>query len=131
MPGGRHKDPVWSLFERTQQGTGWKAKCKQCGLVMQGIPSRMKTHSTACLQKHSEDIIVISESTSKDAGGVAVNIAHNSSPHHERPRRAAPMDKFVVKTSKAEKETLDELVSIRKQFGKCHIPWYKQAICCQ
>ena len=50
MSAGRKQDAVWLLFEKlpAPSATGCKAKCKDCGKVMQGIVARMKQHRGTC-----------------------------------------------------------------------------------
>ena len=38
------EDNIWEQFDRIQKGAGFKAKCKACGLTMQGVVERMKNH---------------------------------------------------------------------------------------
>ena len=49
MP-GRKQDCIWLYFEKEVQSgkTGCKAKCRECGRVMQGLVARMKAHHSEC-----------------------------------------------------------------------------------
>lgn len=49
---GRRLYPTWNDYERldTPSGKGWKAKCKKCHKVIQGIVDRMNKHSSDCSQ---------------------------------------------------------------------------------
>lgn len=47
---GRKNDPVWNYFLKlsTTSGKGYRAKCKECSLELQGIVSRLKSHREKC-----------------------------------------------------------------------------------
>ena len=63
---GRKSDPVWEYFERipSKSGKGWKAKCKQCKLELQGLVARLKLHREKCQQLQME----VSEDDVDDPG---------------------------------------------------------------
>ena len=54
---GRKSDPVWQYFERTpsKSGKGWRAKCKNCSLELQGLVARLKSHREKYQQTEDMD----------------------------------------------------------------------------
>ena len=57
----RCKSDIWERFERIQKGACFKAKCKDCGITMQGIVERMKNHiAKTCSGSNpsNEDIVI-------------------------------------------------------------------------
>lgn len=61
----RTKDIIWNNFERIKSGTatGYKAKCKACGILLQGIVDRMRVHADKCsgATETDEEVIVIEQ----------------------------------------------------------------------
>ena len=50
MSAGRKSDPIWADFVKINvpDKAGSKAKCKACGLVMQGLVARLTKHASKC-----------------------------------------------------------------------------------
>lgn len=95
----RKQDIIWNYFTRTPAGTGYKAKCLTCGIVMQGIPTRMKLH------KESHDT---EASTSAAPSPDIVEVTESGTPTSKRIRT---MDDYTTTTKKQTKDNLDYLVS--------------------
>ena len=45
---GRHKDAVWTEYDRDESGKCCRAVCHHCGKSMTAIPQRMRTHVARC-----------------------------------------------------------------------------------
>ena len=56
---GRKQDSVWLYYAKLANPgkTGCRAKCKQCGKVMQGLVTRMKQHQSICSVEEGSDLI--------------------------------------------------------------------------
>lgn len=69
MSAGRKRDPVWICFKELSANpgkTGCRARCKDCGVELQGLVVRLKDHKLKCKGLESAE----SES---DAGNAVTN----------------------------------------------------------
>lgn len=104
MPGRKCAD-IWKSFERIAQGKGWKAKCKTCGHVLQGIIDRMKAHAATCTPPDNDVTIINAD------GATTASPSTSPTQPRKRVRPTSTLTPFVVKTSKSDKEGLDELLA--------------------
>lgn len=115
--GGRKQDPVWNKFTREKVGTGFKAKCKKCDHIQQGLVERMKAHVRVCYAEAEEeehDIIEVEIGQAAACSSVPkpVKSSVSASPKATQPtKRQRTMDKYVVSTTPTEKKEFDKLVA--------------------
>jgi len=119
-----------------KKGLGCRAKCKDCGCEFQGLVSRMKDHKSRCVGDTADDVMVNDESNSQTQLVTQLQAPGNATaPHVPAEQDPVPstssaavasgiggsrlggchkirrLDNFVMKTSKSEKEALDEQIA--------------------
>lgn len=110
MSSGRKKDPIWIYFKElpvVPGKSGLRATCKKCNKELQGIVSRLKAHHKKCSEKKvssSDDECEIVENSAKSD---LVNPVEKSVLNLSK-KKIGGMKKFVVSTSKQEKEIMDK-----------------------
>ena len=124
----RCKSDIWERFERIQKGACFKAKCKDCGITMQGIVERMKNHiAKTCSGSNpsNEDIVIPNDvstaAVSSEAATTSSEPTTSSDPNKEnsststsapkRQRTDGLITKSVTKTTKSTKNDIDEAVA--------------------
>lgn len=124
---GRKKDDIWIYFneEPTFSGKGVKAKCKNCGKVIMGIVARLKKHVEQCLSydKKDDDDNQLYEKiiTSETGASTSTNVKTEVLDIGRKPTKRKMfeiendskknMNSYVIKTSKTQKQMLDEEVA--------------------
>lgn len=60
---GRKKDDIWNNFVQipNENKTGTRAKCKLCGVELQGLVERLKTHSRNCTSNDDVEFVETSD----------------------------------------------------------------------
>lgn len=130
MSVGRKADPVWLSFEKVAvpDKTYNRARCKICKKEMQGLVSRMRKHLNECdmvvISEDEENEINDSVSTIFEGDSDTMSTYSNTSSFESDTRQAklkppskklkegkAGLDRYVVKTPKALKESIDHQVA--------------------
>lgn len=124
---GRKKDSIWIYFseEPTISGKGVKAKCKNCGKVLMGIVTRLRKHVEQCLSYDKNDVDdnqphekIITKETDASTS-MQTDVLEISRPtkrkmveiENDANDSKKNMNAYVIKTSKTQKQMLDEEVA--------------------
>lgn len=114
MNSGRKRDVIWNEFTelKVADKQGSRAVCKRCNHELQGIVDRMKKHSKFC-RKSNENI-------SAEKGDIVPSSSNGNSKQEN-----SKILKFVVTTTKKEKESFDEQVA--RFFYATNLAFHKSA----
>lgn len=124
---GRKLDPLWNNFVKVANDnkTGYRAICKNCNKEMQGVIQRMKKHEDIC-SKNSPDVETINLDDDDDQNNLQntaasireiTSIASSREPVASTSAKSVHSSKsislvnYVVRTTKQDKEALDELAA--------------------
>lgn len=111
---GRKKDPIWIYYKELPVVPGKKgtrAECKACKKELQGLVARLTNHHDKCPGKQinsgeedEDDLEIVEDEGSSGSSTVAVR---NQDGKIKKSTTENVMNKFLIKTSKEEKEKLD------------------------
>lgn len=134
---GRKRDPIWNFYNEIPHApgkTGSRARCKDCGTEMQGLVARMKDHRQKCegpvvdsgdqtverqpmdetVQQPEQSVPVPSTSAAARPINVLSSVKREASPARswqDSSAKVRRVDQFIIKTTKSEKEIIDEQIA--------------------
>lgn len=134
---GRYKAPEWAEFEEIKDENDKKQKCRHCASKVSSKVERLRDHLKKCKefllrqQQDNEDDSLVSDlildddvmSTSSMTSDFTSNCSSSVSSGltpAKRPLVVQSLDKYIIKTTEAEKKHLD--IQFAKLFYACNIP---------
>jgi hypothetical protein len=115
MASGRKPDAIWDEFSKLKIAgkQGSRAVCKRCNHELQGIVDRMKKHYELC-----------SKSTQNVEQSNKTNTLKSYSKNDSKDKNSS-VEKFIVKTTKKDKESFDE--QIARFFFATNLAFHKSS----
>lgn len=136
--GGRRNDPLWNKFKKIENKnkTGFRAVCLKCNYELQGVLDRIRRHldsrDVISLEPRADNSVNrIHEPQQCELNPASASTSCSTQSHHPEPvsvpihRNVVKncIENFVVKTSQAEKEKLDEQAA--RFFYEANLPFLK------
>ena len=116
--GGRPKDSVWAMFERSQDQ---KAKCKNCQALVSSKADRLKSHLNRCSPKENETAQAASQTSSLQVRAEKRPVPDDFETPPAPKRMQTGLWGHFISTPSLTKEKIDQCVA-EFVFG-CNLPF--------